>query len=398
MAALAVALGLAGTLSPAATPGAAAEPGAAADSAAAAPSSFTIRGAGFGHGYGMSQYGAYGAARKGLTWRQILTFYYPGTALSPMPSGTRLRVLITADDDSRLQVQPRRGLQLRDSSGHALTLPTGSQYTSWRISRAGAGYRLQHRTPAGSWRTRTTKLSTSTWSFSTTGAVPKVVDVVLPGAGTRAYRGSVALVKRGTGGRTVNTVPLEDYVRAVVPDEMPTSWAADAVRVQAVAARSYAVRLRDFGNYSGYDICDTTSCQVYRGMGRENRQGDAAVRATAGKIVTYRGKVALTQFASSNGGAAAASNLPYLRAHPDPYDGVIISQGWTRTISAASVARAWPSVGTVRSLQVVDRDGSGRWGGRVDRIRITGSKGSVTVSGLTFQWRFGMRSTLYTVS
>jgi SpoIID/LytB domain protein len=72
-----------------------------------------------------------------------------------------------------------------------------------------------------------------------------------------------------------------------------------------VAARSYAVRLRDVGGYSGFDICDTTACQVYGGLGRETRAGNAAVKATSGKIVTYRGKVALTQFASSNGGYSA---------------------------------------------------------------------------------------------
>lgn len=388
--AAAVALGFAVTLAPAATPSASAD-----SSVAAEAGSFTIRGSGFGHGYGMSQYGAYGAARQGKTWRQIMAFYYPGTKISPMPVGTRLRVWITADDDGNLRVQPARGLQVRDSSGHRLTLPTGAQYTSWRISRAGAGYRLAYRNTAGTWVTRATSLSTSTWSFAATVGV---VKVVVPGAGTRAYRGTVALVKRGTGARTVNTVLLEDYVRAVVPVEMPTSWSANAVRAQAVAARSYAVRLRDHYDYSGYDICDTTSCQVYLGMGREDRDGDAAVRATGGQIVTYQGKVALTQFASSNGGASAASNLPYLQARTDPYDGVVVSQAWTRTVSAASVARAWPSVGTVRRLQVVSRDGSGRWGGRVNSIKIIGSKSSVTVSGSSFQWRFGMRSTLYTVA
>ena len=77
---------------------------------------------------------------------------------------------------------------------------------------------------------------------------------------------------------------------------MPTSWAANAVRAQAVAARSYAVRLQKFAGYSGYDICDTTACQVYGGMGRETSGGNAAVKATAGTIVTYRGVVALTQY------------------------------------------------------------------------------------------------------
>jgi stage II sporulation protein D len=205
-------------------------------------------------------------------------------------------------------------------------------------------------------------------------------------------------VKRGSGGRTVNTVPLESYVRSVVPAEMPTSWLPDAVRSQAVAARSYAVYLRDVYSYTGYDICDTTACQVYRGVESENTGGDAATKATARVVLTYKGKIALTQFAASDGGATAKSNLPYLTAHPDPYDGVITSQAWKRTVTAKAVAHQWPSVGTVKKLQVTKRDGSGRYGGRVTTIKIIGSKKSVSVSGGTFQSRFGMRSTLFTIS
>jgi SpoIID/LytB domain protein len=359
-----------------------------------AAGSFTIRGAGWGHGYGMSQWGAYGAAEKGRSWQQILAFYYPGTTLKPMPKGTTIKVWVSADTDNDLRVRPAKGLKVSDANGHSLTLPTGPNYSRWRITRSGAGYRLSHRTPTG-YRTLATRLDTSTWSFSTPA---DQVTVALPGGSTRAYRGSIALAKRGTGGRTVNRVLLEDYVRGVVPAEMPTSWAAHAVRAQAVAARSYAVRLRDFTSYDGYDLCDTTNCQVYRGLAQENSRGNAAVKATAGVIVTYGGKVALTQFAASNGGATAKSTLPYLTAHPDPYDGVVMSQAWTRKVSAASVARNWPSVGTVTGLQVTSRDGSGRWGGRVNKITIIGTRGSVTVSGSTFQWRYGMRSTLYTVA
>jgi stage II sporulation protein D len=183
-----------------------------------------------------------------------------------------------------------------------------------------------------------------------------------------------------------------------VPTEMPTSWAADAVRAQAVAARSYALRLRDFGRYSGFDICDTTACQVYGGMSRETRDGNAAVKATAGKIVTYRGKVALTQYASSNGGHSAQGDYPYLAARPDPYDGVIKSQSWTRTITASNISRAWPSVGTVRQLKITSRDGAGAWGGRVQSIKIIGSLRTATVSGTTFQRMFGLRSSLYVIT
>jgi SpoIID/LytB domain protein len=356
--------------------------------------SFTVRGAGWGHGFGMSQYGAYGAARRGLTWKQILAFYYRGTRVTTMPSRTVLKVWITADRDGSLRVRPTAGLNVRDGNGGRYTLPTGARYTSWRISRSGSGYRLSYRTPSGSEVTQPTRLSSSTWSFYSSA---KVIRVVLPSGSVRSYRGSVALVKRGSSGRTVNRVLLEDYVQGVVPPEMPTSWPAQAVRAQAVAARSYAVRLRDFTNYSGYDICDTVACQVYRGMGSETAAGNAAVRATKGAIVTYRGAVALTQFASSNGGHSAQGRYAYLAPRRDPYDGVVRSQAWTRTVTARSIAAAWPAVGTVRGLRVTARDGAGAWGGRVRTIAIVGSKATVSVSGSAFQGRFGLRSRLFSV-
>jgi stage II sporulation protein D len=367
-----------------------------ADSAVSAKSgTFTIRGAGWGHGWGMSQYGAYGAARKGLSWKQILAFYYRGTQLSKLPSGTKIKVWITADNDNSLRVLPASGLTVTDRAGRRYPVPTGAKYKSWRISRSGLGYRLSYRTSSGSYVTKSTGLSTGTWSFSTRS---KIVKVVLPNGSVRPYRGSVALIKRGTGGRTINNVLLEDYVKGVVPAEMPTSWAANAVRAQAVAARSYAVRIWKFAGYSGYDICDTTACQFYRGMSRETNGGNAAVKATAGVIVSYRGVVALTQFASSDGGHTAKGDYPYLAARRDPYEGVIKSQAWTRTLSASSISRIWPSVGTVKKLQISSRDGAGAWGGRVKTIKIIGSSRTATVSGTTFQRMFGLRSSLYTVA
>jgi peptidoglycan hydrolase-like amidase len=213
-----------------------------ADSAISARSgNFTIRGAGWGHGWGMSQYGAYGAARSGLSWKQILAFYYRGTELKTVPSGTKIKIWITADNDNSLRVLPAAGLTVSDTAGHHYVVPTGAKYTAWRISRSGAGYRLSYRNSSGSYVTKSTGLTTGTWSFSTGS---KIVKVVLPNGSVRSYRGSAALIKWGSGGRTVNKVLLEDYVKGVVPAEMPTSWAADAVRAQAVAARSYAQRLK----------------------------------------------------------------------------------------------------------------------------------------------------------
>jgi hypothetical protein len=174
-------------------------------SVSARSASFTIRGAGWGHGWGMSQYGAYGAAREGLSWKQILAFYYRGTRLEKLPSGTKIKVWITADSDSSLRVLPASGLAISDMAGHHYTVPTGAKYRSWRISRSGAGYRLSYRTSSGSYVTKSTRLTTSSWSVSTRS---KIVKVVLPNGSVRPYRGTMALIKQGSGGRTVNNVLL----------------------------------------------------------------------------------------------------------------------------------------------------------------------------------------------
>lgn len=355
--------------------------------------SFRIEGAGFGHGWGMSQYGAYGAATKGLSWQQILAFYYPKTTRTKLPTDGTIRVWVTADSDGALTFKPAAGAKVSDGS-KSYPLPTGSAYAFWRISRSGSGYKLSYRSANGSWKTRSTGLGISTWKVTSSGGS---LRLVLPSGSTRGYRGSLSLIKRDSSGRTVNTVAMENYVRAVVPSEMPTSWHRDAVRAQAVAARTYGAFLRERSSASGYDICDTTSCQVYRGMDNETGNGDAAVKATAHVIMSFAGKPAYTQFTSSNGGQITTGDYSYQIAQKDPYDGVIKDQTWSKTVSAARLGQAF-GVGTAKKVQITKRDGYGKWGGRVTTIKITGSKRSVTVGGTTFKGKFGMRSNYFTVN
>lgn len=353
----------------------------------------------------MSQYGAYGAAHRGLSWKQILDFYYPHTTRAQLKANARIWVWITADSDNDLKVMPSAGLSLRDTDGHSFELPTGSAYTAWRVRRSGSGFALSYRNDAGKWISTSAPLSATTWWF---GDTARVVTVWLPGGARRELRGTMALVKRGSGGRTVNRLLVDDYVRGVVPSEMPTSWATDAIRAQAVAARSYAARLQvSRHSEGGYDVCDTTSCQVYRGYAStssghrrvfETERGNAAVDATSRTILKYGTSVVLTEFASSNGGSTVKTGLPYQVAKLDPYDDVMASNTWSRTVSGSSIARAWPTAGTVQQVQVTKRTGVGRWGGRVLTIKIVGSRRTVTVSGGSFESRFGLRSTLFTVS
>ena len=368
-------------------------PAAADPSTSPRSGNFYVTGAGFGHGWGMSQYGAYGAARRGLTWQQILAFYYPKTVRQALPSTGTIRVWVTADSDGTLGFKPAAGAKISDGS-KSYSLPTGSAYATWRISRSGAGYKLSHKSSGGSWKTRGTGLGAGTWKVTSSSGS---LRLVLPSGSTRGYRGALSLIKRGSSGRTVNTVSMENYVRAVVPAEMPTSWHPDAVRAQAVAARTYGAFLRARSGSSGYDICDTTSCQVYRGSDNETANGNAAVLATAHVIMSFGGKPAYTQFTSSNGGQITTGDYSYQIAQRDPYDGLIKSQSWSKTISASRLGNAF-GVGTAKRVQITKRDGYGRWGGRVTTIKITGTKRSVSVSGTTFKGKFGMRGNYFTVN
>ncbi len=351
----------------------------------------------------MSQYGAYGAAKRGLSWRQILAFYYPGTQQVKQSTRATVKVWISADSDNDLRAMPAKGLRLTDGAGRNYTLPTGSAYKAWRVKRSGRGLALTYLKASGAWATKKTPLKGGAWWFSTSA---NVVKVWIRSGARRELRGRVGLVHWGSGGRTVNLLRMEDYLRGVVPAEMPTSWLADAVRAQSVAARSYAARLQASSRTSKYDLCDTTRCQVYRGYastsgGRrtvyETARGNAAVAATARTILKHGRAVALTEFASSNGGSTVKTTLPYQVAKLDRYDGVIRSNAWTRRLSASSIARAYPSAGSVKQLRVTKRTGTGRWGGRVLSMKIVGSKRTLTVTGSAFQSKFGMRSNLFSV-
>ncbi|MBC7595292.1 MAG: SpoIID/LytB domain-containing protein, partial [Kineosporiaceae bacterium] len=191
---------------------------------------------------------------------------------------------------------------------------------------------------------------------------------------------------------TVNIVNLEHYVRGVISAEMPSSWKPEALKAQAVAARTYGVRGLTPSRY--YDLCDTTSCQVYKGVSAETVATDAAVNATNGKIVTYQSKPAFTQFSSSSGGRTAAGSQPYLTDAPDSYDDFAANpvHNWTISIAASTVEKKWPTIGILKTIKVTKRTGHGDFGGRVVSATLTGSKGSKTVTGNDLRFGLGLRS------
>jgi SpoIID/LytB domain protein len=183
-----------------------------------------------------------------------------------------------------------------------------------------------------------------------------------------------------------------------VPREIPASWSPEAVQAQSVAARTYAASHRDGTGY--YDLCDTTACQVYGGLADEHPLGNQAVAATAGQVLEYQGKVAFTEFASSNGGWTVGSTVPYQVAKKDPYDGWSGNPNhtWSLRVTAAQIQRAWPKVGRLQRVRVTSRDGNGSWKGRVVSMTLVGRKGSVAISGDEFRWAFGLKSNWFTFS
>lgn len=379
-------------------------PTAAADEVYQRPADgiFVLDGRGYGHGIGMSQHGARAAAGAGLTWREIVGRYYPGTAIADNGNPTiRVRLVGQASLVVRAQAGLRVNLDRSNTSSAWRVLPqtvtqggTAVAVDAWDVAYA-SGWRLRYRLSG----------STTFVSYATVASTALAVAFDNPDTGTvrqlrgtavRTYRGELRHVRSdSTSAATVtvlDVLAMESYLRAVVPKEMPASWAPEALRAQAVAARTFAERSRR-GTPSSrvYDTCDTTSCQVMGSVESETSATDAAITATARQIATYDGGPALAQFSAANGGYSVSGGQPYLPAKTDGYD----TYTWRASVTAAAIERAWPSIGTVSSLRITQRDGHGQWGGRVLQVVVQGSSGSVTVAGTTFRFALGLKSTWF---
>ncbi|QSR27633.1 SpoIID/LytB domain-containing protein [Nocardioides aromaticivorans] len=356
-------------------------PGPAVASAAGA-AEFQLDGRGWGHGKGMSQWGAQGAATDGLGFRQIVNFYYPGTRVGSATGD--IRVLLTAETRQALVVGHRSGLSVRSVSSRA----------SYPLSRAGASrWRI---TPSSDNATSRVWVYTDAWHLVRSIAgqaefVAPSMRLYLP-SGSKVYRGKLRSASAGGQRDVVNIVSLETYLRGVVPREMPALWKAEALKAQAVAARSYAAYERANSSRGHFDVYDTTQSQVYGGAGDEQPQTDAAIAATRGEIRAYGGTPAFTQFSSSNGGWTVKGSQPYLVARADPYDPV---RTWHWTLTQAELRAAAPGIGTATAVTVVARDGHGDWGGRAVTVRVTGTLKTVDVPADTFRSRIGLLSTYF---
>jgi SpoIID/LytB domain protein len=367
-------------------------------SVARADGTIQITGHGYGHGRGMGQWGSYGYATiHGWNWIQILRHYYGGTSLGNQPN-TPITVQLTWLDGRDLVVTSGADFTVGGvlvSGGHAARLQArtdGTFLLSTRYSCEGGDV----------WSTVVPTSRVQSTVGDPGNNLSHMLSACTGGEG-RQYRGELSLTTSGGSHRTINTVYMEDYLRGVVPRESPAAWGdaaggrgIEALRAQAVAARSYAYA----ENRSVAKTCDTTACQVYAGAGRagvsqEDPRTDAAIATTATSVLRGgNGAIVRTEFSSSTGGWSAGGQFPAVRDDGDvasPYN------RWTQGVAGSTIAAAF-GVGSFVSATVTARNGLGADGGRVTRVRVVGSAGAVDVTGNEFRTALGLRSDWFSLS
>ena len=388
-----------------------------------------VVGNGYGHGRGMSQWGAEYRARAGQSLSTILGFYYPGTTAFSQGNPT-IRVALTNEGkegatsganrfgcDYAAPAGDRRNcgftMVAQPSLRVAALAPSPVTFVAAPTSLAGRavirwGLRptadrtkveLMALTADNVWRVcgaACPAANATGFSFNRTGSAGNTVRMRYLDGTERDYAGSIQVRRLGpTAIARVNVVGMETYLRGVVPSEVFTSWLPTTLQAQAVAARTYASWNIKYPHSVHFHTCDSISCQVYSGTARTVASTDAAIAATAGHVRRYGGAPAFTEFSASNGGWSVDTSLPYIEARADPLD--VAHRHWSATVTGAQLrALAGSAVGTVRRVVVTARTGKGEWGGRVLSLRLEGTTGSRTVTGDQLRTGAGLRSTYLT--
>ena len=354
---------------------------------------FVFTGRGWGHGIGLSQYGTAGFAEQGWTHADILKRYYTGAAVTGGFPNPVVKVLLA-------------------SARPSVVVASDAAFTLAGDPLAAGSYTV---TPGNG------TITVARTGFAKTVASPGIFspDTAPLKLGGVAYRGDLIAASSvaGTSLSVLNTVRRESYLRGVVPREMPSSWHAEALKAQAVAARSYAIAV---GGHCSWPVtgepvlCADVRDQVYGGVATETAATKAAVQATAGEVVTYGGEAAATYFFSTSGGKTATKAdewgglaVPYLVSVADPYDTVSPHHFWGPqdaetdcagtspdcVFTAAQVQDRLGLAAPLVDVEVTARNGSSRVATLTMRTAITTS----TFNGAAARTGFGLRSTWFYV-
>ena len=370
-------------------------------------SGFRFFGSGFGHGIGMSQYGAYGLAHMGWSHKRIVKHFYRGTRVSRLPDPVKkVRVGLTWDR-SLIHVGAKDGpvkLWVGSKGGRKVGRIPGGR--TWTVRAKASGFAV---------RTHDGKLvGGHTWggaSYDLIATYPDGARASVPEAGASYNRGHLEfeLYKRGGSWneRLVLPIDFEQYLFGL--GEMPSSWPRAALRAQAVAGRTFATyKVKRFGPNASCrcDITDGTNDQVYIGYNKEGgiggRRWVSAVNRTRGQVVTHNGNVIQAFYAASDGGHSDAVEdvwhggndafaISYLKAECDPGEDTAANPwtDWQRSYSAGELTnRLAPytgSIGTVRGFPKIRRG----TGGRIITATVRGSAGSSSITGSELRWAIG---------
>lgn len=369
-----------------------------------ASDSFTFYGSGFGHGLGMSQWGAYGLAQKGWSAPRILTHFYTGTKVERASPPAVIRVGL-AQGRERVHLEARSGkVELRlggPSKGEVVaTIPGGE---TWTVRVADSAYRILD---ASGGRVGEPVGGTSTNLYAV--YAPNRAMVRIPEAGHTYNRGSVEFNIYGCSEgvcqmRLVLSLAPQEYLYGL--GEVPSEWPAEALKAQAIAGRTYAfARVKAAGQHRAGCNCAMYASsydQVYAGYDKESGPAGerwvSAVDATADKVVTYGGGLIQAYYMASSGGHTennelvwGGSPIPYLRGVCDPgdYTPANYAATWTVTFSADEVTRRLGlGIGRVTRFGDYERGVSGR----IVSVSVTGESGSSRISGATLRARLGLR-------
>lgn len=392
----------------------------------------TFFGKGFGHGVGMSQYGAQGwatgAAGPALTGEQIVALYYPGTQLTIVDPNTNargpMRVLLSSPSSSG---SASCGQPFMNTWLNNVRSPGGFSVVNESAGNAVVGVaapNVTYQIAAGSGGVSVYDQGTNPPTLKYRGTGPVTLVPTDPTAPITVQekgeflRGKIQYKNDGGGNlRVVNFVGYDDYVRGVIPKEMPLGWHPEAYKAQALAARSYG--FTSTAPARDYDVRDDQSDQCYGGATVETTAGNAAVTATFGKVITYNGAAIRAYFSSSSGGytvgvgcwntgTVCKPNDPFLVPVADPADLLVVvptpnkHASWTVTFSSEAIRGAIQSyrgvdIGTLLSTDVSNQAPGNV--GHVVSVKFTGTNASVDVpADLFLRSYLGLKSTMVRLS
>jgi stage II sporulation protein D len=331
---------------------------------------WVVHGRGFGHGVGMSAYGAYGYALHGTGFKAILGHYYPGTTLGTLEGPRVVRVLLgTSSGDVGFSGA---------TSACGVTLEPARSYQAHLL---GGTVRL--RSSAGK-------------PLASCGAKLRAAgpgQITIAGYGT--YRGALETVPEGSSLNVVNALAVDQYVKGVIPNESPPSWPLAELKAQAIASRSFALSSGRDGN--GYDLYSDTRSQVYKGLESEYTTSDEAAEQTRGQVLLYEGQIAQTLFSACSGGKTESiknvfgTAIPYLVGEPDPYDYYCPLHKWTLQFSGPEMSSRLSGLvdGALKQV-VITKTG---YSPRIIEAQLLGTGGTTSVSGEQLEVALGGYST-----